>query len=407
MSVTRLLLLLLLLLLCCCVHESVQQAAMSSSAVKDCNKEPGARASACFRRNDSLLAAGSCGANGTCKSDGVCRCELENFFFSFTIFFLVFDMRNAYGSGGRGFRGQTCAIGPPALQPDFKVPAQLDETRPEAFFSVNPGEFSTDTVITVDVVGSNPLPINVFISIGVMPTAATHQFLISDSTLVEFLIPTTDLAQAAKPDAEPRLFIVVQAANSAKDKVPFSIKTSGLGSLVAGLPDWALYLIIVLGSLCCLVVIALIAFGVFKLVAGGGGGGGGKPKKQKPQQQQQQQQQMMMMQQGGNWGGGHMTADYPSAQQIQMQPQQPQLQGQAQQQMQQGYAQQAYGNTMQPQGTYPSDFQAQQQQQQQAYGGSAIGYPSGTQSTEFGRGQSSSFVDANSYHEDPTMQPLW
>jgi hypothetical protein len=311
-------------------------------------------------------------------------------------------MRDACGSGARGFRGQTCAIGPPALQPDFKVPAQVDETRPEAFFSVNPGEFSTDTIITVDVVGSNPLPINVFISIGVMPTAATHQFLISDSTLVEFLLPTIDLAQAAKPDAEPRLFIVVQAANSAKDKVPFSIKSSGLGSLVPGLPDWALYLIIVLGSLCCLVVIALIAFGVYKLVAGGGGGGG-KPKKQKPQQQQQ----MTMMQQGGIMmhQTGPMTSDYPSAQQQQMQQmQQPQLQGQAQQQMQQGYAQQAYGNTMQPQGTYPTDFQAQQQQ---AYGGSATGYPSGTQSTEFGRGQSSSFVDANSYHEDPTMQPLW
>jgi hypothetical protein len=48
MSVTRLLLLLLLLLLSCCVHVSVQQAAVSSSAVKDCNKEKGALVCRCF-----------------------------------------------------------------------------------------------------------------------------------------------------------------------------------------------------------------------------------------------------------------------------------------------------------------------------------------------------------------------
>lgn len=302
--------------------------------------------------------------------------------------------------GKRGFRGATCALGPPELLPNFKVPGQVEEGRPEAFFSIPEGEYSTDTVIKIDVVGSNPLPLSVFMSIGVMPTAAAHQFEVLDSTLIEFLLPSTDPSPAAAADAPKKLFIVVQAANSAKDKVPFSITSTGLGSLVPGLPDWALGVIIAGVVLCVCIVAGVVIFCVYRATRGGGGGG--KPKKVKEQPQTQTSQQFIPMQQAGNqsgqWGGGQqLTQDYPSAAGSTGNSQHF---AQAQQQLGYPSGQQPYGATMQT------------NTMQQGYGGSQYsgqGY-GGAQSTELMRGSQTpmqSFHDASSYHEDPQMQPLW
>lgn len=302
--------------------------------------------------------------------------------------------------GNRGYRGASCALGPPELLPSFKVPAQVEEGRPEAFFSIPEGEYSTDTVIKIDVVGSNPLPVSVFMSIGVMPTAAMHQFEVLESTLIEFQLPSTEPSPAATADAEKKLFIVVQAANSAKDKVPFSITSTGLGSLVPGLPDWALGVIIAGVILCVCIVAGVVIFCVYRATRGGGGGG--KPKKVK--EQPQTSQQFIPMQPAGNnsgvWGGGsqQLTQDYPSAGSAQFAQQGAQF-AQAQQQLGYPSGQQAYGSTMQT------------NTMQQGYGGSQYsgqGY-GGAQSTELMRGSQpmQSFHDAGSYHEDPQMQPLW
>jgi hypothetical protein len=308
--------------------------------------------------------------------------------FHVDFFFFFFFSDN---KGNRGFRGATCALGPPELPTGFRVPGQVDESRPESFFSIPSGAFVEGSTVTLTVLksGGTTLNLNIYMSNGIIPTTRDHQLEFVNTNNGDLVISTTELAPNAPTDAEADLFIVVQAAQSATTKIDFSLEHNA-GSLVPGLPDWAFAIIIVVAVLCCSCILAVAAFFIVKWRQN-------RPKKKKNDSARSG---IMMQQQSGQWSSP-MTSDYPSSQtmqqqQQQMQMQQMQMQQQQQQQIQQQQMQPSYGERAQS--DYPSVMGSQQ------YAGSYrddFGSSTSQHALMNQQGQTSS------YHEDETMLPMW
>jgi hypothetical protein len=278
------------------------------------------------------------------------------------------------------------------------VPGQVDEARPEAFFSIPSGEFVAGTLLTLSVVkNSGTAPkVNVFMSNGIMPTAQANQAAILGIDGGEIVVESTDLADNAPADSDGTLYIVLQAADAPTVTVAFSLEHTA-GSLVPGLPDWALALIIVFAVLCCSIILAVVAFFIVKAR---NNRHSGKPKKDKKANSGI----MMQQQHSQMWGGQtqtQMTSDYPSSQhqqmmmmqQQQMQQQQMQMQQMPTHQMQQSYGERSGGSS------YPSHMGNTTQSQQY----------SGSYEDQFSRTSQQPLMNQqqqSQYHDDG-MLPMW